>query len=146
MQLVERGLLSVDTPVSEYFPVFKEAIILDDFASKTSTFTSAKGQIRIRHLLNHTSGLKYAERPPGVVKLGEAYTHSYHEDEDPVDTFFKLLKVSYYMAGWHSGSKYRLTDDKGPYPSLPLKFEPGTDCTASLDSKSIVILIMFFHF
>ncbi|KAF9045342.1 beta-lactamase/transpeptidase-like protein [Panaeolus papilionaceus] len=121
LQLVERGLLSVDTPVSEYFPVFKEAIILDDFASKTSTFTSAKGQIRIRHLLNHTSGLKYAERPPGVVKLGEAYTHSYHEDEDPVDTFFKLVK--------------------GPYPLLPLKFEPGTDFAYGWNSDVLGFIV-----
>ena len=44
MQLVDRGLLSVDTPVTEYVPEFHPKAI-------------RPGEVRISHLLSHTAGL-----------------------------------------------------------------------------------------
>ena len=50
LQLVEKGLLTLDDPVSRYIPAF----------STTTVFTTGEQpstSITIRHLLNHTSGL-----------------------------------------------------------------------------------------
>ena len=44
MQLVEQGRLSLDAPVQEYVPEFP---------------MQSKGVIRVRHLLNHTSGIRH---------------------------------------------------------------------------------------
>ena len=45
MQLVERGLIALDTPIQRYLPWFRVA---DSVASRVIT---------VRHLLNHTSGI-----------------------------------------------------------------------------------------
>lgn len=45
LQLVEAGQIDLDTPVKQYLPEF------------TLADTKTAGQITIRHLLNHTSGL-----------------------------------------------------------------------------------------
>ncbi|MEZ5288999.1 MAG: serine hydrolase domain-containing protein [Vicinamibacterales bacterium] len=44
MQLVERGLVSLDDPIQRYVPYFPRKL---------------QGEIRIRHLLNHTSGIRH---------------------------------------------------------------------------------------
>jgi CubicO group peptidase (beta-lactamase class C family) len=51
MQLVEQGKINLDARVTEYLPYFK---------LKDERF----GQITIRHLLNHTSGLGFIEENP----------------------------------------------------------------------------------
>ncbi|PPQ71677.1 hypothetical protein CVT24_007830 [Panaeolus cyanescens] len=122
LQLVERGVLSVDTPVSEYFSEFEDPIVLDDFASHASTFTRSQTVIRVGHLMTYTSGLKYSERTfNGVARIDAPYTNTYRDDEDNVRTFFKLVK--------------------GPYPSLPLKFEPGTDFAYGWNSDVLGFII-----
>jgi len=60
MQLVEKGLLSLDDKLSKYLPEFKNPTVLIDLLPD-STFTSrpAKSEITIRQLLTHTSGIGY---------------------------------------------------------------------------------------
>lgn len=62
MMLYEEGKFSLDDPISRYIPEFKEPKVLVSFNPRDSSYSSqpAKGEITIRHLLTHTSGLDYA--------------------------------------------------------------------------------------
>ncbi|KAF9045334.1 beta-lactamase/transpeptidase-like protein [Panaeolus papilionaceus] len=107
LQLIERGQLSQDTPVSDYFEEFKNPIVVGNLENPSPNPQPAKTVLRVKHLLNFTSGLVYYPISELMSELPETYTHSYHEDEDPYAAFFKLVK--------------------GPHPALPLEFEPGTN-------------------
>ena len=62
MMLWEEGKFLLDEPVSKYIPEFKSPKVLKSFHAEDSTFTTepARGEITIRHLLTHTSGIDYA--------------------------------------------------------------------------------------
>lgn len=60
LQLVERGLLSLHTPISEVMPELADAQVISGFAEDGSaTLRSATKPITLHHLLTHTSGLGY---------------------------------------------------------------------------------------
>ena len=62
MILQDEGKLSVDDPVSKYIPAFANAKLESGEAPKT--------ELRIRHLLTHTSGLKeYPRKNPETMSL-----------------------------------------------------------------------------
>lgn len=62
MILMEEGKLLLDDKVSKYLPSFARPQVLDKFNPVDSSYTTvpAKGEITIRHLLTHTSGIGYA--------------------------------------------------------------------------------------
>jgi CubicO group peptidase (beta-lactamase class C family) len=61
MILWEEGKFNLDDPISLYIPEFKNPQVLNTFNPKDSSYTTvpAVGEITIRQLLNHTSGLQY---------------------------------------------------------------------------------------
>jgi len=61
MMLWEEGKFSLDDPISKYIPEFENAQILDSLNEIDTTYITspAKGEITIRHLLTHTSGIGY---------------------------------------------------------------------------------------
>jgi CubicO group peptidase (beta-lactamase class C family) len=61
MTLYEEGRFLLDDPVSKFIPEFKNTIVMETFNEKDTTFTTrpAVGNITIRHLLTHTSGIHY---------------------------------------------------------------------------------------
>lgn len=61
MMLWEEGKFQLDDPVSKYLPEFKSPQLLKTFQYKDTSYstTPATGEITIRHLLSHTSGLGY---------------------------------------------------------------------------------------
>jgi CubicO group peptidase (beta-lactamase class C family) len=63
MMLYEEGMFTLDEPISKYIPEFKNPKVLTNLNWKDTTYTTApaKGEITIRQLLTHTSGLDYAE-------------------------------------------------------------------------------------
>ena len=63
MMLWEEGKFSLDDPLSKFIPEFKDAKVLDRFNSNDTTFTTvpARKEITIRNILNHTSGIGYAQ-------------------------------------------------------------------------------------
>ncbi len=63
MILYEEGKFLLDEPVSKYLPEFEKPQILDKFNESDSSFTTipSKSEITIRQLLNHTSGIGYAQ-------------------------------------------------------------------------------------
>lgn len=58
LQLVDRGLLSLDDPVSKYFPAFQNMRIaaIDD-QGKLTDAGPAKNPVTIKNILTHTSGI-----------------------------------------------------------------------------------------
>lgn len=70
MILVERGLVHLDAPVSEFIPGFAETRCLVEGATDTSQTTPCAAPT-LHQLLTHTSGLSYSFNPgvlPGVMK------------------------------------------------------------------------------
>ena len=63
MMLFEEGKFLLDDAVSKYIPAFKKQQVLDKFNAADTTYTTvpAKGEITIRQLFTHTSGLGYAQ-------------------------------------------------------------------------------------
>ncbi len=68
MILIEDGLLSLETPVSRYFPAFKKTTValrppLGAGSDSPVTIVPAKREINIRDLLTHTAGISYGRGP-----------------------------------------------------------------------------------
>ncbi len=60
MQLVERGLLSLDAPIGPLLPALADPMVIDGFAADGSArLRTATSAITLRQLLSHTSGLGY---------------------------------------------------------------------------------------
>jgi CubicO group peptidase (beta-lactamase class C family) len=66
LQLVEQGKLRLDDPVSKYVPSFANREVVASFNPPDGALTTRKaaGEVLIRHLLTHTSGLAYAFSNP----------------------------------------------------------------------------------
>lgn len=61
LQLMERGKLKLDDPVSKYIPAFKKTKVLNSFNASDSSYTVVDQikEVSIRNLLTHTSGIYY---------------------------------------------------------------------------------------
>lgn len=77
MMLVERGCLSLDDPAAKFLPHFKRLWVEE----ADGRIRAARNQVTIRHLLSHTSGLKwlpgfFQNRELSCISL-ETSTHVY---------------------------------------------------------------------
>ena len=66
MQLVERGLMSIDDPVSKYIPEFADVVVQDGDGVRP-----AKKTMLIRHLMSMQGGLDYGMNDPAVLAVAE---------------------------------------------------------------------------
>ena len=64
MQLIEKGLLHLDDPVSDYLPEYANLTVKDG-----ETVRPAKRPMLIRHLMSMQGGLDYDLRAPAIVAL-----------------------------------------------------------------------------
>ena len=122
MQLFEEGKLTLDEPVSDFLPAFKDMRVLDKFNPSDSTYTTvpAKRAITIRDLLTHTSGLDYP-----VIGTKE-------------------MRAIYARAGIPSGLgvfDYDLRERMEALARLPLGHQPGEKWTYSLGVDLLGCLI-----
>jgi CubicO group peptidase (beta-lactamase class C family) len=122
MMLWEEGKFLLDDAVSKYIPEFKEPKVLKTFNSKDSTFTTepASGEITIRQLLTHSSGIDYAV-------IGS-------------DQF----KAIYAKAGVPSGignDRDVLADKMKILARMPLKHHPGERWTYGLNTDVLGYLV-----
>jgi methyl acetate hydrolase len=71
MMLYEQGKLRLDDPAGDYLPAYKGRDVMATFNEKDATYTTrpATGEITIRHLLTHTSGLSYPFTSPTVLAI-----------------------------------------------------------------------------
>jgi CubicO group peptidase (beta-lactamase class C family) len=122
MMLWEEGSFLLDEPVSKYIPEFKSPKVLKTFNAADSTYTTepARGEITIRQLLTHSSGIDYAS-------IGS--------------TEFKAI---YAKAGVPSGignDRDVLADKMKTLGSLPLKHQPGEKWTYGLNYDVLGYLV-----
>lgn len=75
LQCVERGLLSLDAPISDILPEWKEPQIITGFdgddegsGNGKATFKPVEGAITLRRLLTHSSGMTYYGMHPLVTR------------------------------------------------------------------------------
>ncbi len=59
LQLMERGRVTLDTPVSDILPAWQELQVLHGFAADGPILKPQTQVATLRHLLTHTSGLAY---------------------------------------------------------------------------------------
>lgn len=113
MMLWEEGKFRLDDPISKYIPEFKNPQVLKTFNKADGTYTteSAKGEITIRHLLTHTSGIGY-----GVIDGDERFRAIY-EKAGIKDAF--------------TTEPVRLADNIKKLAKLPLHHNPGEKWTYS---------------
>lgn len=101
LQLIEKGKIQRDTPVSTYIPAFENPIILDDITAKNPSFKPATNVVRVEHLLNFSSGLFYPINN-SIHEITTAYTAPYWEEEDPVGHFYNIIKVTLLILYFHT--------------------------------------------
>lgn len=69
LQLVERGLLSLDAPIGDLVPELAAPQVLEGFAEDgTPQLRPARAVVTLRHLLLHTSGCGYAFKDPELLR------------------------------------------------------------------------------
>lgn len=101
MMLVERGLIHLDAPVSEFIPSFADMQCLADGATSIDD-TKPCATPTLHQLLTHTSGLSYGFNPS---VLGEAMVTERIEFRGDTETLAQVCDRA---------------------AALPLAFEPGT--------------------
>jgi CubicO group peptidase (beta-lactamase class C family) len=117
MMLFEEGKLLLDDPISKYIPEFKNPKVLSSLNWGDTTYSTvpAKGEITIRQLLTHTSGLDYAE-------IGsQDFKAIYAKSKIPSGI------------GMHSANQL-LADKIKLLGALPLKHNPGEQFTYGLNT------------
>jgi CubicO group peptidase (beta-lactamase class C family) len=122
MMLWEEGKFTLDEPVSNYIPEFKNPTVLRSFNPADSSYVAepAKGEVTIRQLLTHSSGLDYA-----AIGSGE-------------------FKAIYAKAGVPSGignNQVVLRDKMKVLAKLPLKHQPGERWTYGLNTDMLGYLV-----
>ena len=64
MRLVEEGKISLDDPVSKYFPEYENQIVRDP---KTKETRPAEGPMKVIHLFTMTGGMSYDKESPEIL-------------------------------------------------------------------------------
>lgn len=71
-KLVDEGKVSLDDPLSDYFPEFSQMMVAPD-GDFSNQFEPAKREIILLDLVRHTSGFSYPERIAGFGDVGKLY-------------------------------------------------------------------------
>ena len=99
MQLIERGQLHLEDAVSDYVVQFTDLIVLDDVMKEDPKCVPAKEVVRIKHLLNFTSGMYYPMKDIHPERQMIQYSAP-HDIDDPIGKFFNLVKVNRFVCLW----------------------------------------------
>ena len=97
LQLYERGLLLPDDPVSKYIPEFRNPRVLVDILPDSGfTAKPASGEITIRQLLTHTSGIGYGfqdERYNKLITKNNISEGFEDDDRTSLENIRRLAKI-----------------------------------------------------
>ncbi len=113
MMLWEEGKFKLDDPISKFIPEFKNPQVLKTFQYSDTSYTTtpASGEITIRQLLSHTSGLGY-----GVIDGDERFKMIYHK-AGTTDAFTE--------------KQIKIAESVKKLAKLPLHHNPGEKFTYS---------------
>ena len=135
--LIEDGKLSLDQPVSDFFPAFAKTQVAIDPAKGLESRPAARPML-IRHLLTHTSGLTYTISGKGPVQLAYAKAGLLSSTGVPKDFNARGLGVPESEIGDYLPS---LNAFANRLATMPLIADPGTvwHYSTSLDLMGAVI-------
>lgn len=122
MMLYEEGKFLLDDPVSKFIHSFRNPQVIDKYNEKDTTYTTvpATREVTIRDLLNHTSGIGYAQ-------IGSNISNA---------IYAKHNIRSFYGEGSPS-----LAEDIQKLGSLPLLHNPGEKFTYGLNTDVLGYLV-----
>ena len=75
MLLIDRGKLTIDTPVADVIPEFSEIRLLRGFDKGHAVLVQPRETVTVRHLATHTSGLVYAPWSEEMTRYVELTNH-----------------------------------------------------------------------
>jgi len=97
MILVEEGRLSLETPVSRFFPAFKKTTVAlrppaGALPDSPVTVVPAKREINVRDLLTHTAGISYGRGPSAALWKAAGIQDWYLADRaEPIASFVERI-------------------------------------------------------
>jgi CubicO group peptidase (beta-lactamase class C family) len=89
---VEQGKVSLDTPVSDYLPHFKNVGVIT--SAQKPDLKATETDVTLMHVLNHSSGLFYGLEIPNPTYLLPTPYSSSQDGEDATDRFLDKIKVN----------------------------------------------------
>ena len=102
VQLIERGKLSLDSRLKDFFPHISKIKVLDGFdINNTAIYSKTKEDITVKHLLTHTSGFAYEIWNENILKLNNQGILSSAFSGD--NKFLQSPLVNNPGAGWEYG-------------------------------------------
>jgi CubicO group peptidase (beta-lactamase class C family) len=116
MMLVEQGRLTLDTPLGDIFPAFRDMTVLTDPRNSLATRPATR-PILVRHLLTHSAGFAYGSTAPAP--LARLYAE-------------KGVETASAAAGGNPFRPPNLAAFATTAASLPLMFEPGSKWNYSI--------------
>jgi CubicO group peptidase (beta-lactamase class C family) len=119
MMLYEDGLLSLRDPVAAYLPAFADPRVYVAGSARAPETRPAVEQIRLWHLLTHTSGLTYG------------FLHAH-----PVDAMYRAAGIEFFP-----DSDIDLATACDRWARLPLVFDPGTEWNYSVSTDVLGRLV-----
>ena len=105
MILIDRGKLSLDTPVASILPDWDKLRVLDHFDGDRPILRAPETQATLRHLATHTSGMEYEFWNPDVPR------------------YMKITGLPSILSGRKDALMYPLTSD----PGTRWGYGPSTD-------------------
>lgn len=129
LQLIEQQKLTLDTPVKSLIPSLRTAVVLQPPEEPRLP----REEIRVKHLLNHTSGLFYEAHRDVSYGLGRPYCAEYGESSSKNDE----SEPRQQQEMWKTLRDLTGTKDFG----VPLKFDPGQDFVYGYSSDVIGFII-----
>lgn len=95
MILIDRGKLSMDTPVADILPAWNDLQVLDGWDGDTPKLRAPNTTATVRHLATHTSGLEYEFWNPDMAK------------------YLEVTEAAPILSGLKAGLMYPLMTDPG---------------------------------
>ncbi len=112
MQLWEQKKIGLNDPVYKYIPAFKNQVVLDEFNSADSSYTTipVEKAVTVRNLLTHTSGIVYGSFNPGKLMavyeqfdMNVGFSHDQWSTEEWINRLAKVPLAHQPGAQWSYG-------------------------------------------
>lgn len=137
MTLVEQGLVSIDDPVSEYFPQIPNEVVTKIHADGSYDTRPIAAPMTFAHLMSHSSGL-------GAGLAGDIRRAKLKRDDRP-SGFFGATVPDVIPHGQHTGggnlnARY-LKEEMLALAKYPLGFDPGSEWNYHVSTNMLGYMI-----
>lgn len=136
MTLVEQGKVSIDDPVSKYFPEIPNTVITAVHEDGTYETRPAKSPMTFIHLLSHTSGLNAGL----VAKVRQAHRKATDAPAGAGGPIPDKTPNGQHSGGGNLDTKY-LKDGMLEMCKYPLGFDPGTQWSYHISTNMLGYMI-----